>query len=667
MAVGDNGTIITSPDGYNWTGRSFGVFPYLRGVAYASGEYAAVGDGGTILISSDAIAWTQIPSVTGNSLHGIAGDSSWTRDGVPQFLAVGDSGTAVACANGTNWSVVSLGTTNSLYGLVYDSASGSYIVAGNQGTIIYAWDSGSFTVPQFSVGTTNNLYAVASDQYGTLGVVGDLNNFSSRPSTDGILYSLDDGDDWAEDEITTTWFPSSEFILHGVAYGPSGFIAVGDTGYTLEYEYPGVVFTSANGANWNELPNSTSENRLYSCTYGNGLYVLVGDAGGIVVSSNLVNWTETTGYHRSAITAIACSGNLCIASAMPIFREDSSFPDFTALVSTNGLNWTVSSTNTPAMADLTGAGGQFVGVGENAIYATTDGYNWENTLSFSNALHGVHYLNGQFIAVGDNGSILESVDGTNWNNLSIVTSGSLSGVAFGNGVYAAAGSVAATSPDGLTWSLSSSNPPAFISRIVYGRGLFVAAGYAGPSYSPIAKILSSQDGMNWQVRFTLSAAGSAMTGVDYSGGTFLATLNTGAIFASQDGINWSRTTFNLPLVDNDSFALYYNLNNLSLSYLGYYTTVRAYRGTFLTAGLDGILVQSGNTWAPTALNMPQLQSNGFAFSYNQQIDVPYNIQTSTDLVNWDSVYSGAGTGQVTNYVYTTITDFPTRFFRIVSP
>ena len=664
MAVGANGTIITSPDGYNWTSRGYGVFPYLRGVAYASGEYAAVGDGGTILISSNAITWTQIPSVTSNSLHGIAGDSSWTTDHVPQFLAVGDSGTAVACANGTNWSVISLGTTNSLYGVALDVYVGtaSYFAVGNYGTIIYLQDSITYTVPQSLVGTKNNLYAVASDDYGTLAAVGDL----YLNSANGILYSLDDGSDWAEDEITTTWFPSAEFILHGVAFGPSGFVAVGDTGHTLEFVYPGVVFTSSDGTTWNELPNSTSENRLYGCTYGNGLYVLVGDAGSIVVSSDLGNWTEVTGYHRSAITAIASSGSLCIASALPMEHVYSSFPDFTTLVSTNGLNWTVSSTNTPAMVDLTSANGQFVGVSQNGIYSTTDGYNWENAFSFTNTLHGVRNLNGQFFAVGDNGTILESTDGTNWNNLSVMTSGSLSGVAYGNGVYLAAGSAAATSPDGVTWSLSSSNPPAFISRIVYGRGLFVGVGSATASYNSIGEILSSQDGINWQVRLT-APAGNAFTGVDYSGGTFLAILNAGAMFASQDGINWSRTTFNLPLVDGDSFHIYYQLNNLSLSYLGYYATVRAYQGKFLAAGLDGILVQSANTWAPAALNAPQLQSNGFAFSYNQQVDVPFNIQTSTDLVNWESVYSGNGNGQVTNYVYTTITDFPTRFFRIVSP
>lgn len=122
VAVGWNGTIISSPDGYVWTDRSSHVFPNLQGVAHADGQYAAVGDGGIILISSNAAAWTQVPSVTTNTLHGIAGNPSWRAEGVPQFLAVGDSGTAVVCSNSTAWSVAPSGTSSALNGVVKSGA-----------------------------------------------------------------------------------------------------------------------------------------------------------------------------------------------------------------------------------------------------------------------------------------------------------------------------------------------------------------------------------------------------------------------------------------------------------------------------------------------------------------------------------------------------------------
>jgi len=666
VAVGDNGTIITSPDGYNWSVQSYGVFTNLTGVAYAAGEYAAVGAGGVILVSSNAVAWTQIAFVTTKSLHSIVGDITWQYDGVFEFLAVGDAGTAVAY-QGTHWSTISSGTTNNLYGIAADE----YCAVGNGGTVEYVNANGLEPVQdEFgTVATTNNLYAVADIYNGDAVAVGDMN--SSHFTEDGVLVSTDGNDQYWSPvfNLSDIWSPSSEFILRAIATGPSGVVAVGDTGYTLEYVYPGVVFTSANGTSWSESSSTTSENRLYGCTYGNGLYVLVGDAGGIVVSSNLVNWTEVTSYHRSAITAIACSTNLCIASAQPM--PYSGFANFSTIVSSNGANWVVSTLNLPAMVDLTCGGNQFVGVNYNNIYTTTDGYNWLNDGSYANYFHGVKYVNGQFVAVGDSGSIYTSFDGTNWNNVSVVSTNSFYGVAYGSGLYVAAGSGVATSTDGVTWSLASSNLPAFITRIVYGKGLFVAAAYTGDYYYPNGEILTSTNGINWNVQ--LSAPSGAFTGLAYSGGTFLAitavySAPDGAMFKSSDGTNWAQITYELPDVDNNAFSLYYYpLNQLSLSYLNVYATLCSENGTFLAGGLDGILAQSGNIWNPPALISAQVASNGFGFSYNEQVDVPYRILASTNLSNWATVYSGVGTGQPTNFVYTISSNGPAQFFRMVSP
>ena len=290
VAVGDNGTIITSTDGYNWTNRSFGVFPYLRGVAYADGEYAAVGDGGVILVSSNAATWTQLPSVSGNSLHGIAGDSSWRSDGLPQFLALGDSGTAIFGSNGTNWSVVSSGTSNTLYAAVSGSNIGlpRYLIVGAAGTVIRLTTAGFIQRPESSVGTTNNLYAVASAGNGHVAAGGDLtpNPFAYTDYyTNAILYSLSSGSTWTNqqwivDEFgnPNLWYLSEFFILNGMTYGSNGFVGVGYTGYDLEY-HPAVVMTSTTGTNWTELASSTSEDPLNGIAYGNNLYVAVGDFG----------------------------------------------------------------------------------------------------------------------------------------------------------------------------------------------------------------------------------------------------------------------------------------------------------------------------------------------------------------------------------------------------
>jgi hypothetical protein len=645
----------------------------LLGVAYADGAYTAVGQGGVLLGSTDTITWTQVPFVTGNTLHGVAGNSGWRSNGLPQFMAVGDLGTAAICEGSNNWSTVSSGTTNSLYGVTWDSSF--FIMVGDGGTVTELTSVGFTQRPQSLVRTTNNLYAVASGSNGIVAAVGDLNHWVDVGNdvyyTNGILFSLNSGFTWRSqmweglDGLPNVWFPSDTFILGAVAYGTNGFVAVGDTGYTLEFFYPGVVFTSSQGTNWVELPNITSENSLRGATYGNGLYVLVGDAGAIVVSSNLLNWTEATGYHRSAITAIACSDSLCVASALPMSHGYSSFPDFSTLISTNGADWSVSTTNLPAMASLATGNDQFVGVSKNTIYSTTDGEIWQSNSSFTNSFRGVSYANGQFIAVGENGSIFTSIDAANWNDSSVVSTGSFSGVAFGNGRYVAAGSITATSTDGNSWAVGVSNPPAAITRIVYGKGLFVAAAYTGSYYNPNGAILTSQDGLTWQSQFTTGNVD--ISGIVYNGGTFVAITALGTPYSSVDGTNWTFTGSSVPLVDGDSFSIYYRLDNLSLSYLGHYCALGAYKGTFLAGRLDGVLVQSGNTWSQPTMASSQMTVGGFAFSYNQQVDVPFHVQTSTNLLDWQNIYSGIGTGQPTNFVFSATSNSPSAFFRIVSP
>ena len=100
VAVGGSGTILTSQDGVNWTLRTsegndlFGVtygdlflaVDDLFGVTYEKGTFMAVGWRGTILTSPDGVDWTEQTSPTRNDLFGVT-------YGKGTFVAVGDYGT----------------------------------------------------------------------------------------------------------------------------------------------------------------------------------------------------------------------------------------------------------------------------------------------------------------------------------------------------------------------------------------------------------------------------------------------------------------------------------------------------------------------------------------------------------------------------------------------
>jgi hypothetical protein len=76
VAVGDGGTILTSPDVASWTQRTSGG-QSLYGVAYGKGLFVAVGgysdpwsSASVILTSPDGASWTQRTS-GGNALFGV--------------------------------------------------------------------------------------------------------------------------------------------------------------------------------------------------------------------------------------------------------------------------------------------------------------------------------------------------------------------------------------------------------------------------------------------------------------------------------------------------------------------------------------------------------------------------------------------------------------------
>lgn len=101
VAVGNNGTILTSTDsGNNWTARSSGTSYNLNSVAYGNDRWIAVGQNGTVLTSTDSITWTAATSATVRNLYSV------TYGFINKnFVACGDD-VIVSSPSGTlNWQV----------------------------------------------------------------------------------------------------------------------------------------------------------------------------------------------------------------------------------------------------------------------------------------------------------------------------------------------------------------------------------------------------------------------------------------------------------------------------------------------------------------------------------------------------------------------------------
>ena len=107
FGVGDNGLIVSSPDGSTWTVIAENTGYRLRALAEDNGTIIAVGDNGRITTTTNGSDWTDT----------LAGDydsntlSSITR-GTDLWVATGKYGAIKVSTNGTSWTTVYTASTN---------------------------------------------------------------------------------------------------------------------------------------------------------------------------------------------------------------------------------------------------------------------------------------------------------------------------------------------------------------------------------------------------------------------------------------------------------------------------------------------------------------------------------------------------------------------------
>lgn len=112
IAVGADGTLLTSPDGVTWTARTSKTVHSLWSVAFGANTYVAVGDAGTVVTSSDGATWTAQTSLGPQDMYAICFGTNTT------FVAVGAAGTAAYSTTGAegSWTVGNAGSSD-LFGI----------------------------------------------------------------------------------------------------------------------------------------------------------------------------------------------------------------------------------------------------------------------------------------------------------------------------------------------------------------------------------------------------------------------------------------------------------------------------------------------------------------------------------------------------------------------
>jgi len=214
IALGSDGSIVTSADGNTWTSKAAvpnnGRMNSLVFGLSASGTaiYVAVGDGGKIFTSPDLTAWTQATSHTTSELFNV----SFPKD---IFVATGASGALLTSPDGNTWTVQTSNTPFALRGTAFGTgaAGASYVVVGDAGTVLTSINGTDWIPATTPPPASLSLRSVA---------------FGSRFVAVGVGGAVSFSDDGATWQLPSVGPGPSD--LNSVVFTPAMYVAVGEAG-----------------------------------------------------------------------------------------------------------------------------------------------------------------------------------------------------------------------------------------------------------------------------------------------------------------------------------------------------------------------------------------------------------------------------------------------------
>ncbi len=261
---------------------------------------------------------------------------------------------------------------------------------------------------------------------------------------------------------------------------------------------------STDGSTWSGFATirlaGVANNQMAADTLGfaNGKYIAGFRNGAIEVSPDGVTWTSASYTLKQPLFSIACGASNCVMGTTGV-----------VLTSTDAtmLNWKIATlpNQTNGVMGLAYGNGLYVAVTETGslgsgantggIYTSPDGVNWSTAVATTGGLFSVAFGNQGFIAVGWNGASYSSPDGVTWSGPTTIGPGTLTGIAYGDGVYVAVGyagngtaPLLYTTQTGTTaWTARTipipAGAPPILSTVAFGNNRFVAYAMGGLAYT----------------------------------------------------------------------------------------------------------------------------------------------------------------------------------------
>jgi hypothetical protein len=229
-----------------WTQRLAGTGDLFNSIAYNGSDlYVAVGENGTLYSSPDALTWTSRTSGFGvNEIHQVAyGNALW--------VAVGVSGTLTTSPDGITWTArTSNMGSNDMYDVVYDNsiwvAVGTGGGATNTGGLIYSTDGITWTRKSQTPTVGTAYHTVVYN--GTNWIIG------GTVSTNNFLYASAPSGTWTAGATTSAtvisailWDGTRHIIVQGTTVGYNTSVTLsGTTTSYFSVSSPSATFTTKN-------------------------------------------------------------------------------------------------------------------------------------------------------------------------------------------------------------------------------------------------------------------------------------------------------------------------------------------------------------------------------------------------------------------------------------
>ncbi|MFO1448336.1 MAG: S8 family serine peptidase [Opitutaceae bacterium] len=376
--------------------------------------------------------------------------------------------------------------------------------------------------------------------------------------------------------------------------------------------------------NWEWRNPSPQGNNLSAVEYFEKTFVSVGGYGTVVTSPNALVWTLRQSGTTKDLRGIASNGSRWVAVGLAgtIITSDD-----------QGLSWTPRSSHpvNPQLLGVAYGNGTFVAFGiedtpivhqRSVILTSTDGATWTRQLvgdldlpwpHWGSPYGSVTFSSGRFVIGTEQGRIARSSNGRSWTVHDTGSGLPIESVVGGNGTFIAIGNMGAiyTSADGATWYLRNQTGKWLMGGF-YGRSMFVvfdADGY----------IFASPDGVDWSRRPVNAMEGGANVAGTYALDTFVSAGWGGKIRTSADLITWTSRTGS-----RDSRTA--SFDSMAAGPNGYVAV----------GGQSHYYSADGTLWTPYP-NATGLTKRTVIYADNQYVAAGASIETSQDGRTWKSM------------------------------